>query len=103
VVPWERSREYFFHRVRRRLAQDALVKTLKASDAALTHTDAVALLRGWVGEVDWEDDKAMLAALEAPELEANLEGVAVAAAKKSVTDIIAGLSEEQKAELLSSL
>ena len=37
IVPWERAREYFFWRVRRRLAQDALVSELKAADATLTH------------------------------------------------------------------
>merc|ERR1719353_1153948 len=60
VVSWKRSREYFYWRVRRRLAQDALVKELKAGDDSLSHTDAVATVRGWVDGIDWEDDKAVL-------------------------------------------
>merc|ERR1712146_362207 len=35
VVPWARAREYFFWRVRRRLMQDALVKSLKKTIASL--------------------------------------------------------------------
>merc|ERR1719149_615918 len=54
VVPWKRARSYFFWRVQRRLVQDALVKQLKAADAELSHAASVALLRGWVGAVDWE-------------------------------------------------
>ena len=33
IVPWKNAREYFFWRVRRRLAQDALVKKLKVRAA----------------------------------------------------------------------
>ena len=47
VVPWAEARPYFYHRVRRRLAQDALVKALQAVDAGLVHQDGVALVRGW--------------------------------------------------------
>ena len=47
VVPWAEARPYFYHRVRRRLAQDALVKALQAVDAGLVHEDGVALVRGW--------------------------------------------------------
>ena len=47
VVPWAEARPYFYHRVRRRLAQDALVKALQAVDADLVHQDGVALVRGW--------------------------------------------------------
>ena len=47
VVPWAEARPYFYHRVRRRLAQDALVKALQAVDAELVHQDGVALVRGW--------------------------------------------------------
>jgi len=105
VVPWERSREYFYWRVRRRLAQDKLVKELKAGDETLSHTDAVATVRGWLEGVEWDDDKAVLDFLEssADAIAAKLEVEQVAAAKKTVEGILGGLSEEAKAELLSSL
>ena len=59
VVPWSSARPYFYHRVRRRLAQDELVKELQAVDASLAHKDAAALVQGWC-DADWEDDKAVL-------------------------------------------
>ena len=52
MVPWAEARPYFYLRVRRRLAQDALVKALQAVDAELKHQDGVALVRGWC-EADW--------------------------------------------------
>lgn len=105
VVPWENARTYFFYRVRRRLAQDALVKKLKASDDSMTHADAISLVQGMVGDVDWEDDKAVFDFLdkEGEAIEKSVEGVRVAAAKKAVAELMSGLSEEAKAELLSSL
>merc|ERR1719463_206654 len=61
IVPWERAREYFFWRVRRRLAQDALIKELKASDSELSHADCLTMLRDWIGgKASWEDDKGVL-------------------------------------------
>jgi len=105
IVPWERSREYFYWRVRRRLAQDSLVKSLKAADSDLSHADAVATVAGWVGDVDWEDDKAVLAFLqsESDAIGAKLGEARAAAAKKAVAEIVSGLSDDAKAELLKSL
>merc|ERR1719387_1684073 len=65
IVPWERAREYFFWRVRRRLAQDALVSELKAADSSMSAADAVSMLQEWMGgAADWADDKAVLAFFE---------------------------------------
>lgn len=105
VVPWERSREYFYWRVRRRLAQDALVKQLKQADDALSHADAVATVREWTSEVDWEDDKAVLDFLESQgdAVSAKVMEASIAGAKKAVSSILDDLSAEAKAELLKSL
>ena len=105
VVSWKRSREYFYWRVRRRLAQDALVKEVKAADETMSHADAVATVRGWIDGADWEDDKAVLELLtsDADAIAAKLEAAKVAAAKKTVEAIIGGLSDDAKEELLKSL
>ncbi|KAL1495877.1 hypothetical protein AB1Y20_014521 [Prymnesium parvum] len=105
VVSWKRSREYFYWRLRRRLAQDRLVKDLKESDSDLTHANAVATIRGWLGDVDWEDDKAVLDFLEAKGdvIAAKLDESRVNAAKKSIAAIMNGLAPEFRAELLDSL
>merc|ERR1719171_3043806 len=49
IVPWKRAREYFFWRVRRRLMQDALVKSLKEADGSLSHADCLSMLSTWIG------------------------------------------------------
>lgn len=104
VVPWSEARPYFYLRVRRRLAQDALVKALQAVDADLKHQDGVALVRGWC-EADWEDDKAVLAWFESAQ--AKIEGLTAAykvdAVGAQVGGLLAGLSADDKAKLLASL
>ena len=66
IVPWKRAREYFFWRVRRRLMQDALVKSLKEADSGLSHADCLSMLSAWIGgKASWEDDQAVLGFFEA--------------------------------------
>lgn len=105
VVPWKSSREYFYWRVRRRLAQDALAKELKAADSALSHKDAVAVIEGWLSGIEWEDDKAVLAFLESSgdELASQVGSFKAASIKKEIQAMMAELSAEEKAALLASL
>lgn len=42
IVHWENSRTYFYHRLRRRLREEELVKGLMAQDASLSHSEALA-------------------------------------------------------------
>jgi len=104
VVPWEGARAYFGWRVRRRLAQDGLVKQLKDADGSLSHAECVALLSSWI-DADWEDDKAVLSWLEEQQaaIEERVASVRTEAVKKAVASLVAGLSDEAKAELLKSL
>ena len=104
VVPWSSARPYFYHRVRRRLAQDELVKELQAVDASLAHKDAVALVQGWC-DADWEDDKAVLEWFESAKakIDAEVDAYKATAAGKTVSGLLAGLSAEAKEKLLSSL
>jgi acetyl-CoA carboxylase/biotin carboxylase 1 len=60
AVPWEKSREYFYYRASRRMAEDNVIGQLKGADPSLTSDTA----RGIVKEMysgDWEDDKAVVA------------------------------------------
>lgn len=104
MVPWAEARPYFYLRVRRRLAQDALVKALQAVDAELKHQDGVALVRGWC-EADWEDDQAVLKWFESAQ--SKIDGLAAAykvdAVGAQVGGLLAGLSADDKAKLLASL
>merc|ERR1712046_397015 len=104
VVPWEGAREYFSWRVRRRLAQDALVKQLRAADTSLNHMQCVELLRGWTS-VDWEDDRAVLSWFEKDgvQIENELSRVRLEAMKKMMKEMMGQLSAKNKAELLKEL
>jgi len=104
VVPWKRAREYFALRVRRRLAQDALIKELKAADDTLSHGACLNLLQTWCG-ASWEDDQAVLDAFEskAADIAAGIAGVRTTKVKQTVADLFAALSDDDKAALRSSL
>jgi len=106
IVPWQRAREYFFWRVRRRLLQDALVKELKAADSGLSHADCLTMLSGWIGEkADWSDDKAIVGAFEAEGelLDAKLGEVRVEAVKNAVAALLATLPEADRADVAKLL
>jgi acetyl-CoA carboxylase/biotin carboxylase 1 len=104
VVPWAEARPYFYHRMRRRLAQDALIKALQAVDAGLLHKDGVTLVQGWC-DADWGDDKAVLEWFESAKAKIDelTEAYKVDAVGKTVGELLAGLSTEAKAALLKSL
>ena len=75
-VPWESSREYFYWRVKRRIAEDDVVSQLRAADVALTKEGAVEIIQSMF-DGDYEDNKAV-----ADFFESNAD--AVAAKVKSV-------------------
>lgn len=47
IVPWASSRAFFAVRLRRRLAQESLVRQVAAADAELGPAEALARLRSW--------------------------------------------------------
>lgn len=58
VVSWERSREYFYYRARRRMLEDDYVKQLQEK-GSMSYADAKETLADMAGE-EWEDDLAMI-------------------------------------------
>jgi len=105
AVPWPKAREYFAWRVRRRLAQDALVKQMKAADESLSHADCVSMLSGWMGGDSWEDDNAVLDWFntDAANIDGLISDVRTAAVTKTVIELVADLSVEAKAQLIADL
>jgi len=106
IVPWKRAREYFFWRVRRRLMQDALVKSLKEADEALSHGECLSMLATWMeGKASWEDDKSVLKFFESEGavIDEKLGAVRTESVKKTVAALLAGLSAEDKSAVLGSL
>merc|ERR1719171_2921845 len=106
IVPWKRAREYFFWRVRRRLTQDALVKSLKEADSELSHADCLKMLATWMdGKASWEDDEAVLKFFESEGtvIDEKLGQVRTESVKKTVAALLDTLSPEAKSELLKAL
>lgn len=63
AVPWEQSREFFFWRATRRMAEDDVVGQMREADPRLTKESATAML-GDMFNGDWDDNKAVAAFFE---------------------------------------
>ena len=60
AVAWENSREYFFWRSTRRMAEDDIIEQMRAFDSSLTREAAIESLKSMFSG-DWEDNKAVAA------------------------------------------
>ena len=106
IVPWERAREYFFWRVRRRLMQDAMVSELKAADSTLSHADCLTMLNGWMsGKASWEDDKAVITFFESEGamIDDKLGVVRKESVKSTIANLLASLPAGDKDAILKAL
>ena len=71
IVPWKKSRAYFYWRLRRRLLEKETVLQIIEVQRQLTHPQAEAMLRRWFvedkGATDgylWEDNRIVVEWLE---------------------------------------
>lgn len=96
-LEWRRARGFFFFRVRRRLLEQSAVNRLQAADASLSADDAKKLVATWMPE---EDDKAAVAAYDAAEVDAKIEGVRVQALKRTLQELYNQLPEGERAGAL---
>merc|ERR1712084_211230 len=58
AVSWENSREFFFWRAKRRMAEDMYVEQMSAADASITREGAIESIKALYSG-DWEDNKAV--------------------------------------------
>jgi len=102
VLEWKKSREYLYWRVKRRLAEQELVKDL--GKAGVEHEAASAQVAKVLGEA-YGSDQAFLAKMEqdGKAVKAEVATLKTQALTKSVAALLAGLSEEQKGEVLKSI
>jgi acetyl-CoA carboxylase / biotin carboxylase 1 len=62
-VAWAQSRHFFYWRLRRRLAEFDVAKSMRETDSTIaTRNDAIAIMKGWFLEANgtesvWDDDK----------------------------------------------
>jgi acetyl-CoA carboxylase/biotin carboxylase 1 len=79
AVPWNNSREFFFWRATRRMAEDEIVAKMCAADPALTREAAIHSLQSMF-DGDWEDNKSVVAFFEAEKTEIDLKLKAIKSA-----------------------
>jgi len=102
VLEWKKSREYLYWRVKRRLAEQELVKDLTKVGTA--HEVATAQVAKILGE-DYDSDQAFLAKMEqdGAAVREEVAGLKTGALTKSVAALLAGLSADQKTEILKAV
>ncbi|CAM9940346.1 unnamed protein product [Pylaiella littoralis] len=103
ILEWKTSREYFYWRVKRRLAENGVRKMFQAADASMSYEDTTKLMQELCP--DWDNDKAVLEWVEADQssLKEYLGGLRSDAVRRDVEASLATLTPEQKAKVLEGL
>ena len=102
-LEWKSSRNFFFWRIKRRLAEDSIIeKMVAATDGAMDYKDAKARVQSMIPS---NSDKEVVAWIEANQGEIN---GAVKAAKidhleENLRGAVAGLSVAEIADILNKL
>ena len=97
-LEWSRAREFFFHRVTRRVLEEDAIRQLRAADPDLSQQAARATVAGWVNE---EDDKAAVAALKSLDLEKKVGAAKIEALKCQARELLKELPEEDRAAAMA--
>ncbi|KAJ2784730.1 acetyl-coenzyme-A carboxylase [Coemansia javaensis] len=105
-LQWAHARAFFYHRLRRRLAEEQLLKPVAAARPAMPAADRLAMLHAWAADagVDPVDDKAMAAWLcDDPAPRARLDAWAAAALAEDIAAQAAAASDDALAAALQLL
>ena len=104
ALSWKSSREYFYYRVNRRLAEIKLRKEIKAADPKLTHDEITAKLQEMIS-CDWDDDKAVIQELEAnnDKISEKVNALKVDGITKQISKTLDLLPADARANILERL
>jgi len=104
ALSWKKSREYFYWRVQRRLAEMKLRKAMMHANPHLTFSEVTTKMQSMVN-CDWDDDRAVLQWFTAEQDSINkavahmrADGIASA-----VEEMLAKLSPDDRANIVSKL
>lgn len=108
ILTWEKAREFFYWRVRRRLAANNVVKKLMAADPSLSWEEALSLLHKENPQTaDAVDDQEAVAFLESSEgrekVGALLRRTEAAASRRELLQLVGRLSAGEKRDVLSEV
>ena len=92
AVPWENSREFFYWRAKRRMAEDDCVQQMCSANAGMSTAEATAALREMYSG-DWSDNKAVAAFFEseASKVEAKVKAIKAAGVQAQIDALKAQL------------
>jgi len=102
-LSWKNAREYFYWRVKRRLAEDSLISKVKEADDSLNKSTIVDLLQQLCS--DWEDNKAFLAWVdaEAETIDDFVSNIKKNSVESKVKELLSTLPENDAQDLLSKM
>uniref|UniRef100_A0A7S1TNP5 Acetyl-coenzyme A carboxylase carboxyl transferase subunit beta domain-containing protein n=1 Tax=Erythrolobus australicus TaxID=1077150 RepID=A0A7S1TNP5_9RHOD len=108
VLEWKRSREFFYWRVRRRIAELGLRERVAAAGfgAALQWDEVTRLLQDGVGgPATWDDDRAFLEWVDShqADVEAMVRSQRAHSAHLRIAELLDGLGDDEKRSVLDKL
>ncbi|CAM9423058.1 unnamed protein product [Ascophyllum nodosum] len=103
ILEWKTSREYFYWRVKRRLAEKKIRDVFHVADPSKTHNEITQAMQKLCPK--WEDDKAVLSWADGDQstLEAHISDIRSETARREIAARLSTLSPEQKAQVLAGL
>jgi len=104
ALSWKRSREYFYWRVHRRMAEMKLRKKIMEADPSLVMGEVTKMMEDMVGG-DWDDDQAVLQKLQADadKIEEQVEALKVDGITKKVTGMLDKLPADARSDVVARL
>jgi len=104
VLAWRKSREYFYWRTQRRLAELQLRNKFVEADSALTFEQVTGAMQKLIPG-DWDDDRAVVKWLEGSQaaVDSHLKLVKADAVSKAVGVLLDKLPSDQRADIVSRL
>lgn len=100
TLSWQTSREFFYWRLRSRLAEQRLQRDVLAADPALNMKQAKAIISGWLSEAS---DQELVRKLEQPALQEKVKALHAKALQRRITDLQRELRGAGTGSLLAEL
>eukprot|EP00612_Vaucheria_litorea_P002853 CAMPEP_0171460884 /NCGR_PEP_ID=MMETSP0945-20130129/5573_1 /TAXON_ID=109269 /ORGANISM="Vaucheria litorea, Strain CCMP2940" /LENGTH=2045 /DNA_ID=CAMNT_0011987159 /DNA_START=270 /DNA_END=6407 /DNA_ORIENTATION=+ len=104
VIDWKTSREYFYWRTKRRLAENKIRKMIKQADPSLTYYQMTDKLQS-ICAADWDNDMDVLKWFEgeADEINTMIQDLDISAAKQNIDELLESLGPYHKYKMMEEL
>lgn len=104
VLSWKRSREYFYHRVQRKIAENELRKKVMKADSRLTWEKATTTMKDMV-TCDWNDDRGVVEWISNSDAQmgSKIKSMKFESVASDISKKLDELSASERSDLLSRL